>query len=114
MGETCGILPVGVENAMVKTEGLKWNLGALLLGLASLTRLDWVTSFDGEISTSNHLVPSEPVVFISTSRAILWCIEVKSSLPRVTSRSKKTVSIVEDLSRGMRDLGKSVVAAATL
>ena len=26
MGKTCGILPVGVEHAVVSTRGLKWNL----------------------------------------------------------------------------------------
>ena len=30
MGQTCGILPVGVDSAVVKTEGLKWDLGELL------------------------------------------------------------------------------------
>lgn len=29
MGQTCGILPVGVDSAYVKTEGLKWDLGEL-------------------------------------------------------------------------------------
>lgn len=27
MGQTCGILPVGIDCAYVKTDGLKWNLG---------------------------------------------------------------------------------------
>lgn len=27
MGQTCGILPVGIDSAYVKTDGLKWNLG---------------------------------------------------------------------------------------
>jgi thiamine pyrophosphokinase len=27
MGQTCGLLPVGVDSAMVTTKGLKWNLG---------------------------------------------------------------------------------------
>ena len=35
MGQTCGILPVGIDNAYVKTEGLKWNLGMILLTVCS-------------------------------------------------------------------------------
>ena len=31
MGQTCGILPVGIDSAYVKTVGLKWNLGNSLL-----------------------------------------------------------------------------------
>lgn len=27
MGQTCGILPVGIAKAVIKTEGLKWNMG---------------------------------------------------------------------------------------
>jgi len=35
MGQTCGILPVGIDSAYVKTEGLKWNLGMTLLTVCS-------------------------------------------------------------------------------
>ena len=28
MGQTCGILPVGIDRAVVQTKGLKWDLGA--------------------------------------------------------------------------------------
>jgi thiamine pyrophosphokinase len=37
MGQTCGILPVGIDSAYVKTEGLKWNLGTfhILISLYS-------------------------------------------------------------------------------
>lgn len=34
MGQTCGILPVGIDSAHVKTEGLKWNLGKRVIGVA--------------------------------------------------------------------------------
>jgi len=66
-GQTCGILPLGVESAYVKTTGLKWNL-------------DWTTSFDTEISTSNHLLPEEPVVTLETDRPVWWTMEIRSSL----------------------------------
>ena len=84
MGETCGILPVGVDQAMVRTEGLKWDLGERSVIRFWLSSVDWVTSFDGQISTSNHLVPSEPLVHITTSRPIMWCIEVKGNLPSLS------------------------------
>lgn len=31
MGQTCGILPVGIDNAHVKTKGLQWDVGELIL-----------------------------------------------------------------------------------
>ncbi|KAI9632252.1 thiamine pyrophosphokinase, partial [Dioszegia hungarica] len=68
MGQTCGILPVGVDSAVVKTEGLKWDL-------------DGETSMDGLLSTSNHLLPENPAVCLRTSRPVLWCIEIKDPLP---------------------------------
>lgn len=39
MGQTCGILPVGVDRAMVVTKGLKWNLGTCLTRPLSRRRL---------------------------------------------------------------------------
>lgn len=78
MGQTCGILPVGVSRAHVRTNGLEWNLGERIAA-ASLTGADWSTSFDGEVSTSNHLLPSQPVVSVETDRPILWCVEVRDA-----------------------------------
>ncbi|KAK1921257.1 hypothetical protein DB88DRAFT_500152 [Papiliotrema laurentii] len=66
MGQTCGLLPVGVDAANVKTSGLKWNL-------------DWLTGFEGEVSTSNHLLPEEPVVYVQTDKPIMWCVEVRGA-----------------------------------
>lgn len=37
MGQTCGILPVGIDSAHVRTKGLKWDVGELSLHSASLT-----------------------------------------------------------------------------
>ncbi|OXM77107.1 thiamine pyrophosphokinase [Cryptococcus neoformans Bt63] len=64
MGQTCGILPVGIDSAHVKTRGLKWDV-------------DWDTSLEGNLSTSNHLLPEEPVVWVETSKPILWTVEIR-------------------------------------
>ncbi|OCF31577.1 thiamine pyrophosphokinase [Kwoniella heveanensis BCC8398] len=64
MGQTCGILPVGVDSARVKTQGLKWDT-------------DWETSLNGNLSTSNHLLPENPEVVIETDRPILWTVEIR-------------------------------------
>ncbi|WVQ66848.1 uncharacterized protein L199_005039 [Kwoniella botswanensis] len=37
MGQTCGILPVGIDSARVKTKGLKWDTGKSWPERASLT-----------------------------------------------------------------------------
>ena len=31
MGQTCGILPVGIDSTVLSTVGLRWNLGACAL-----------------------------------------------------------------------------------
>ncbi|KIK91480.1 hypothetical protein PAXRUDRAFT_830830 [Paxillus rubicundulus Ve08.2h10] len=65
LGPTCGLLPVGVESTTLSTSGLRWNLD------------DRESSFNGLISTSNHLVPEEQFVAIKTSRPIWWCAELR-------------------------------------
>jgi len=65
LGPTCGLLPVGVDSAIVSTTGLRWNLNEDML------------SFDGLMSTSNHLIPDEKVVWIKTSRPIWWTVELR-------------------------------------
>jgi thiamine pyrophosphokinase len=80
MGQTCGILPVGVNQAQVLTRHLKWNLGEQSGKTGAHPLEDWVTSFDGEVSSSNHLLPSEPVVYVKTDNPVLWCIEVKADV----------------------------------
>ncbi|KAL0580873.1 thiamine pyrophosphokinase [Marasmius crinis-equi] len=64
LGQTCGLLPVGVDETILSTSGLEWNL------------TDHPSSFDGLISTSNHLVPGQDV-WIKTSRPIWWTAELK-------------------------------------
>ncbi|KAI6043861.1 thiamine pyrophosphokinase [Pisolithus marmoratus] len=61
LGPTCGLLPIGVDSTILTTTGLRWNLTVA------------ESSFDGLISTSNHLVPEEFFVTINTSRPIWWC-----------------------------------------
>jgi len=64
LGPTCGLLPVGVAGSKLSTSGLEWNLD------------DADSSFDGLMSTSNHVIKGE--VWIKTSEAIVWTIAVKS------------------------------------
>ncbi|KAI1797362.1 thiamine pyrophosphokinase [Ganoderma leucocontextum] len=64
-GPTCGLLPVGIDSTVLTTTGLKWNL------------TNQVSSFDGLISTSNHLLPDEPVVTVKTTRPVWWSIELR-------------------------------------
>ncbi|KAJ7227132.1 thiamine pyrophosphokinase Thi80 [Mycena pura] len=65
LGPTCGLLPVGIDSTVLSTTGLKWNLS------------DAESSFDGLISTSNHLVTDEETVGIKTSRPIWWTVELR-------------------------------------
>jgi len=64
VGQTCGLLPVGVDSTVLTTTGLRWNLEHA------------ESSFDGLVSTSNHLVPGQDVL-IKTSKPIWWCAELK-------------------------------------
>ncbi|KAJ3802798.1 thiamine pyrophosphokinase [Lentinula aff. detonsa] len=66
LGMTCGLLPVGIESTILSTSGLRWNLR------------DHSSSFDGLVSTSNHLVPGENV-WVKTSKPILWTVELRGS-----------------------------------
>ncbi|KDR76321.1 hypothetical protein GALMADRAFT_475862 [Galerina marginata CBS 339.88] len=65
LGQTCGLLPVGIDHTVLSTSGLRWNL------------TEHVSSFDGLVSTSNHLVPDEKVVWIKTSKPIWWTVELR-------------------------------------
>ncbi|THH09650.1 hypothetical protein EW146_g8628 [Bondarzewia mesenterica] len=65
LGPTCGLLPVGVDSTILSTRGLRWNLS------------DCVSGFDRLMSTSNHLVPGEDVVWVKTSRPIWWSAELR-------------------------------------
>ncbi|KAH9928620.1 thiamine pyrophosphokinase, vitamin B1-binding domain-containing protein [Fomitopsis serialis] len=64
-GPTCGLLPVGIDSTVLTTTGLRWNL------------TDAESSFGGLVSTSNHLVPEEKVVTITTSKPIWWTMELR-------------------------------------
>lgn len=84
LGKTCGLLPVGVDSAILTTSGLRWNLSEHLLPQAWKDILSIITlaaehvlSFDGLISVSNHLDPKEKEVKVKTSRPIWWTAELK-------------------------------------
>jgi thiamine pyrophosphokinase len=66
LGLTCGLLPVGIDETVLSTKGLEWNL------------TDQSSSFDGLVSTSNHLVPGQDEVWIKTSKPIWWTAELRS------------------------------------
>ncbi|OBZ72122.1 Thiamin pyrophosphokinase 1 [Grifola frondosa] len=66
LGPTCGLLPVGVNSTILSTAGLRWNL------------TDCPSSFDGLVSTSNHLVSGENTVWIKTTKPIWWTVELKA------------------------------------
>lgn len=38
---------------------------------------DTKSCFDGMVSTSNHLVPGEDVVYVKTSKPLLWTVELR-------------------------------------
>ncbi|KAI0768054.1 thiamine pyrophosphokinase [Trametes elegans] len=68
-GPTCGLLPVGVDQTILTTSGLRWNL------------TEHPSSFDGLVSTSNHLLPDEPVVTVKTTKPIWWTMELRPLTP---------------------------------
>jgi len=65
LGPTCSLLPVGIDSTVLSTTGLRWNL------------TNDKSSFDGLVSTSNHLVPEEDTVWIKTSKPIWWSAELR-------------------------------------
>jgi len=67
LGQTCGLLPLGIDSTTLSTTGLRWNL------------TDTVSSFDGMVSTSNHLVPGEDTVWIKSTKPIWWTAELRAS-----------------------------------
>ncbi|KAJ7650320.1 hypothetical protein FB45DRAFT_779341, partial [Roridomyces roridus] len=80
---TRGLLPFGIQSTVLSTTGLRWNLGKSNLRVYStfLTHFtaDQESSFDGLVSTSNHLVPEENQVWIRASNPIWWTAELRST-----------------------------------
>lgn len=87
LGPTCGLLPLGVDSTILSTTGLRWNLSTYSRPLSRFGVLthcgvfaaDTESSFDGLVSTSNHLVPEEDIVWVKTSRPIWWTAELRAS-----------------------------------
>ena len=44
---------------------------------ARLFPADCKSHFDGMVSTSNHLVPGEDVVYVKTTKPLLWTVELR-------------------------------------
>ncbi|EGG01497.1 uncharacterized protein MELLADRAFT_92108 [Melampsora larici-populina 98AG31] len=61
---TCGILPIGVNEAIVTTKGLRWDLD------------DTITSMTGLLSTSNQVAKCTEVIEIETNENIIWTMEI--------------------------------------
>lgn len=86
LGQTCGLLPVGIASTILSTTGLRWNLSMSWISAtfslpADIVLANQVSSFDGLISTSNHLIPEEKVVWIQTTEPIWWTVELKNIQP---------------------------------
>ncbi|CAG8459263.1 7350_t:CDS:2 [Ambispora gerdemannii] len=63
LGPTCGILPIGVSQAVITTTGLRWNLTKA------------TTSFGNMISTSNQF--NGEIVTIETDSPVIWTVELR-------------------------------------
>ncbi|CAG8677418.1 2712_t:CDS:2 [Cetraspora pellucida] len=87
-GPSCGIIPIGIERAIVTTTGLEWNLSMLIFVTpipffsinfvesdSTFVIANSSTSFGEMISTSNHLI--NDIVMIETDSPILWTVELK-------------------------------------
>ncbi|CAG8816730.1 30406_t:CDS:2, partial [Gigaspora margarita] len=86
-GPSCGIIPIGIERAIVTTTGLEWNLSMSIFVIPSIRFTSLIksdsnfvianssTSFGEMISTSNHL--TNDIVMIETDSPILWTVELK-------------------------------------
>ncbi|CAG8450004.1 3269_t:CDS:2 [Ambispora leptoticha] len=64
LGPNCGILPIGISQAVITTTGLKWDLTKA------------TTSFGDMISTSNQF--KDEMVTIETDSPVVWTVELKS------------------------------------
>lgn len=75
LGKSCGILPLGISSAHIRTEGLEWNLGMY----EALTPASQKSSLGGFFSTSNHLAPDNEagIVLIETDAPVYWTVELK-------------------------------------
>ncbi|KAH9806844.1 thiamine pyrophosphokinase [Melampsora americana] len=61
---TCGIIPIGVAEAIVTTKGLRWDLN------------NTVTSMTGLLSTSNQVGKCTEVIEIESNEDLIWTMEI--------------------------------------
>ena len=82
MGPTCGLLPVGIDETILSTRGLEWDLSEyhkIHYAYKNLSDSAYLantpSSFEGLVSTSNHIIGSE--VWIRTTKPIWWGVTLK-------------------------------------
>ena len=62
-----GILPI-FGRSCIGTRGLEWDVE------------DWETEMGGQVSTSNHVVSNDGVIEVSTTRPVLFTVEMADRL----------------------------------
>jgi len=63
--------------------------------LTDLSVADCTSHFDGMVSTSNHLMPEEPIVYVRTTEPIWWTAELRPEafveVPSVSTFRRETL-----------------------
>src|SRR5438132_392538 len=68
LGPTCGLLPVGVDSALLTTTGLRWNLGGQLCISSGIPSLTWSLDKVGRNRLSMDWF-QHPIIYSPKSRS---------------------------------------------